>query len=89
MASASNAGLVSDVALTSADLLTETPGRFVLATTDPDALLARASNAGVPMTVLGRAAGTEVKLGASIVTTLDAVTTSRREALERRLRAAG
>jgi len=40
-----------------AELFTEVPSRFVVATADPDALCAEAATAGVPCAVLGRAGG--------------------------------
>ena len=40
-----------------AELFTEVPSRFVVATADPDALCADAAIAGVPCAVLGRAGG--------------------------------
>ena len=89
MASASECGLVGESAPSSAALLTETPGRFVLATKNLEAFSERASRAGVPISVLGSAHGSTVSLGASLSTTLDAVKEHRRNALERRLRAAG
>ncbi|HQU25904.1 MAG TPA: phosphoribosylformylglycinamidine synthase subunit PurL [Acidimicrobiales bacterium] len=46
-----------------AELFTEAPGRFVVATRDPAALLARAASAGVEATVLGVAAGDRLALG--------------------------
>ncbi len=49
--------------LSPGELFTEVPSRFVVATADPDALLARAGAAGVPGAVLGRAGGDRVLLG--------------------------
>jgi phosphoribosylformylglycinamidine synthase len=46
-----------------AELFTELPSRFVVATADPDALCERAGAAGVPAAVLGRAGGERVALG--------------------------
>ena len=89
MASASECGIESNVAMTSAEMLTETPGRFVLATKNVDALRDRAERAGVAILELGVARGTRVALGASLATSLDEVKDHRRDALERRLRAAG
>ena len=89
MASASECGIESNVTMTSAEMLTETPGRFVLATKNLDALRDRAERAGVAILELGVARGTRVVLGASLATSLDEVKDHRRDALERRLRAAG
>ncbi len=46
-----------------AELFSELPSRIVVATADPDALGARAAEAGVPAVVLGRAGGDRVRLG--------------------------
>ncbi len=46
-----------------AELFSELPSRIVIATADPDALGARAAEAGVPARVLGRAGGDRVQLG--------------------------
>ncbi len=48
------------------ELFTELPSRFVVATADPDALCARASAAGVPSAVLGRAGGDRFRLGTRV-----------------------
>jgi phosphoribosylformylglycinamidine synthase len=47
-----------------AELFTELPSRFVVATGDADALCAAASAEGVPAVVLGRAGGDRLALGA-------------------------
>jgi phosphoribosylformylglycinamidine synthase II len=46
-----------------AQLFTELPSRFVVATDDADALCARAASAGVPAAVIGRAGGARLTLG--------------------------
>jgi len=46
-----------------AELFTELPSRFVLATPDPDELCARALAKGIPAAVLGRAGGDRFRLG--------------------------
>jgi phosphoribosylformylglycinamidine synthase len=46
-----------------AELFTELPSRFVVATTMPDELGARAGALGIPCVVLGRAGGARVALG--------------------------
>jgi phosphoribosylformylglycinamidine synthase len=46
-----------------AELFTELPSRFVVATTMPDELAARAERLGIPCSVLGRAGGDRVTLG--------------------------
>jgi phosphoribosylformylglycinamidine synthase II len=58
------AGTGCEVALESAaELFTELPSRFVVATTDADALAAQAGALGIPCSVLGRAGGDRVTLG--------------------------
>ena len=56
-----------------AELFTELPSRFVVATPDPAALCAAAADAGVPAAVLGRAGGDRVTLGDLVDLPLDAV----------------
>jgi len=56
-----------------AELFTELPSRFVVATADPDALCARAAAAGVPAAVLGRAGGDRFVLGDLVDLSVDAV----------------
>jgi hypothetical protein len=46
-----------------AELFTELPSRFVVATTMPDELCARAENLGNPSYVLGRAGGDRFSVG--------------------------
>jgi phosphoribosylformylglycinamidine synthase len=46
-----------------AELFTELPSRFVVATPEPDELAARAASLGIPCSVLGRAGGDRVTLG--------------------------
>jgi phosphoribosylformylglycinamidine synthase II len=58
------AGVGCAVALTDpAELFTELPSRFVVATTMPDDLRARADDLGFPFSVLGRAGGDRFALG--------------------------
>ena len=49
-----------------AELFTELPSRFVLATPNPEELCARAAASGVPSAVLGRAGGDRFSLGALV-----------------------
>ncbi|MFZ0250922.1 MAG: phosphoribosylformylglycinamidine synthase subunit PurL [Acidimicrobiales bacterium] len=49
-----------------AELFTELPSRFVVATAAPDDLCARAGGLGIPTAVLGRAGGDRVALGALV-----------------------
>jgi phosphoribosylformylglycinamidine synthase len=78
MAAASTVGCVLEVAGGPAELFTELPSRFLVATARPDELRARAAAAGVLATVLGRAGGDRLVLGDAVDLPLDAV----REAYE-------
>ena len=49
----------------------EEGARYVLATTDPDALLAAAGDAGIPATVLGQTGGTDLTLPDGVTISLD------------------
>jgi phosphoribosylformylglycinamidine synthase len=78
MAAQSPVGCVLDVAARPAELFTELPSRFLLATPRPDELCARAEAAGVAAAVLGRAHGDRLTLGDWVDLPLTAV----REAFE-------
>jgi phosphoribosylformylglycinamidine (FGAM) synthase-like enzyme len=56
-----------------AELFTELPSRFVVATTMPDELSARACQLGIPSFVLGRAGGGRISLGSLFDLPLDAL----------------
>ena len=56
-----------------AELFTELPSRFVVATADADALCARADALGIPAAVLGGAGGDRFVLGALVDLPLDAL----------------
>jgi hypothetical protein len=62
MAAHAGSGCVIDVA-GPAELFTELPSRFVVATARPEELGARAAEAGIPAAVIGRAGGTRLVLG--------------------------
>jgi phosphoribosylformylglycinamidine synthase len=62
MAAHAGTGCILEVA-GAAELFTELPSRFVVATAAPEELCARAAEAGVPAAVLGRAGGTRLVLG--------------------------
>jgi len=62
MAAHAGIGCILEVA-GAAELFTELPSRFVVATAAPEELCARAAEAGVPAAVLGRAGGTRLVLG--------------------------
>jgi phosphoribosylformylglycinamidine synthase len=72
MAAAAGRGCVVEVT-EPAELFTELPSRFVVATGDADALCARAAALGIPAVVLGRAGGDRVVLGGLVDLPLDAV----------------
>ncbi len=78
MAAQSAIGGVLEVAGGPAELFTELPSRFVVATARPDELRARAAAAGVGASVLGRAEGDRLVLGDLVDLPLTAV----REAFE-------
>jgi phosphoribosylformylglycinamidine synthase len=63
MAVVAGTGCVLEVTGGAAELFTELPSRFVVATARPDELFARAAEAGVPAAVLGRASGSRLVLG--------------------------
>jgi phosphoribosylformylglycinamidine synthase len=63
MAAQSPVGCALEVADRPAELFTELPSRFLTATPRPDDLCARAAEAGVEATVLGRATGDRLTLG--------------------------
>jgi phosphoribosylformylglycinamidine synthase len=69
---------VLDVAGGAPELFTELPSRFVVATSRPDELAARAAEAGVAAVVLGRAGGDRLTFGDEVDLPLAAV----REAFE-------
>jgi phosphoribosylformylglycinamidine synthase len=89
IASVSGVGLDSSVITRPVDLLVETPGRFIIATSNPEAFVARAAAAGVTTTVLGEARGTVVKLGEAFSTHVATIAERRGGALDRSMRAAG
>jgi phosphoribosylformylglycinamidine synthase len=81
MAVRSPVGCVLEVAERPAELFTELPSRFLVATSRPDELCALAEGAGVEAVVLGRAHGDRLTLGAWVDLPLVAV----REAFEENL----
>jgi phosphoribosylformylglycinamidine synthase len=78
MAAHSPVGCVLEVADRAAELFTELPSRFLVATPRPDELCAAAAEAGVETAVLGRAEGDRLTLGDWVDLPLTAV----REAFE-------
>ena len=85
MASVAGVGLQANADWTAAELLTETPGRFVLATNDVSRLIASAQAAGVELTVLGVASGDELTISDHFSATLSAIAARRSGALEESL----
>jgi phosphoribosylformylglycinamidine synthase len=75
MAAASGSGCTLDLQ-EPAELFTELPSRFVVATADPDALCEQAAAAGVPAAVLGRAGGERVALGRLVDVAVSALRTA-------------
>ena len=64
------------------ELFAEFPGRFVVATSDPDALRDRAGAAGVPVTALGVVGGGRLRIGGVVDLPVADVAARRRDALE-------
>ncbi len=72
-----------------AELFSEFPGRFVMATNDVEAFLARAEVAGVPVTHLGTVGGQDFRIGSMVNVSVEEVGARRRGALEESLAAVG
>jgi phosphoribosylformylglycinamidine synthase len=72
-----------------AELFSEFPGRFVMATNDVEAFLARAEVAGVPVTHLGTVGGQDFRIGSMVNVSVEEVGSRRRGALEESLAAVG
>jgi phosphoribosylformylglycinamidine synthase len=73
MAARSDVGAMLEVAGGAAELFTELPSRFLVATARPDELAARAAEAGIPASVLGHAGGDRFVLGDLVDLPLEAV----------------
>jgi phosphoribosylformylglycinamidine synthase len=73
MAADSGVGAVLEVAGGPSELFTELPSRFLVATSRPDELAARAAESGIPASVLGRAGGDRVVLGDQVDLGLETV----------------
>jgi phosphoribosylformylglycinamidine synthase len=65
-----------------AELFAEFPGRFVMATNDVAAFIARAELAGVPVLRLGTVGGEHLRIGSMVSLSVDDVVSRRRAALE-------
>ena len=85
MACVAGVGVVVDAVTNVRELFSEFPGRFVVATTDPDALVGRAAAAGVSTTRLGSCEGVRVRVGSLITLSLDELVVRGRDALARAL----
>jgi phosphoribosylformylglycinamidine synthase len=72
MAVAAGTGCTLEVA-DAAELFTELPSRFVVATADPDELCRRAAAHGIPAAVLGPAGGARLTMGSLVDLPLDAL----------------
>jgi len=72
MAAAAVSGCSADVD-DAAELFTELPSRFVVATGDPDELCRRAAASGIPAAVLGPAGGARLTLGSLLDLPVDAL----------------
>jgi phosphoribosylformylglycinamidine synthase len=72
MAAAAGTGCTVDV-VHAAELFTELPSRFVVATGDPDELCRRAAADGIPAAVLGLAGGARCTLGGLVDLPVDAL----------------
>jgi phosphoribosylformylglycinamidine synthase subunit PurL len=72
MAAAAGTGCTLDVEQ-AAELFTELPSRFVVATGDPDELCRRSAAAGIPAAVLGPAGGARCILGTLVDLPVDAL----------------
>jgi phosphoribosylformylglycinamidine synthase len=86
--SASGVGLVVDVPLGRDELFDELPGRFVVATADPDALVRLASANGVAVEVLGVTGGDRYEISGAIDVSVSDLTARHRGNLEDTLAAA-
>ena len=82
MASECGIGLVANGPFTHHELFSEFPGRFLVATANVDALLARANSAGVAAVVLGVVDADRVTLAPLIDLEIDELRTRRSGALE-------
>ncbi|MDE3093757.1 MAG: phosphoribosylformylglycinamidine synthase subunit PurL [Acidobacteriota bacterium] len=86
MAAATTLGVSVDELEGHGELFAEFPGRFVMATSDAGALVARAQAAGVPVSVLGVVGGTRLRLGTLVDLDVREMADQRASALERALR---
>ncbi|HEY5093120.1 MAG TPA: phosphoribosylformylglycinamidine synthase subunit PurL [Acidimicrobiales bacterium] len=64
------------------ELFSEFPGRFIMATSNLDALLVRAQASGIDVTTLGVCEGDRLRVGSSIDLAVTQIVSRRRDALE-------
>ena len=88
MSAVAGAGLVVDQQIQTSELFTETPGRFVVATSDPNGVIARARAAGVAAEALGVVRGDHLVIAPHIDVSLSELRARRSGALEAALDAA-
>jgi phosphoribosylformylglycinamidine synthase len=81
MVAASGVGVTVDALSASAELLCEFPGRFVVATSEPEALCARAASHGVSAVSLGRIGGDRVSIDAIVEASVETIRERRSAAL--------
>ena len=89
VAAVAGRGVVAPDLSEHAELFAEFPGRFLLATSDPEGLAARARAAGVDAVVVGAVGGARLRLGDLVDLDLDEVAARRSGSLVAALSAAG
>jgi phosphoribosylformylglycinamidine synthase len=85
MAAATGLGVEVSGLSQHAELFSEFPGRFVMATSDVEAFSARCEAAGVPVLPLGTVGGDRVRLGEMVDLAVSDIERRRRNALEEAL----
>ena len=89
MAIKGGVGATVSTGVSTAGLFSERPGRFLVTSTDPEAVAAQAEVAGVPCRVLGRTGGDVLSLDGQLSVTVSALAERSANALENALDAAG
>src|ERR1700722_7428155 len=89
MVAVTGLGATLDEVESHGELFAEFPGRFIMATNDLAAFVARADLDGVEVMRLGVVGGTRLRIGSMIDLSVDEIATRRRGALEESLAAAG
>jgi phosphoribosylformylglycinamidine synthase len=85
MVAATGTGVAVGESVDPAELFSEFPGRFVMATSNPTAFAQRATDAGVPVTALGTVGGDELVISDLVRLSVDVVRDRRSNALARAL----